>query len=146
MAETAESLLQHYRESRRELLAAIDGLTDEALCEPSLDGWSVKDHLLHIALWDEFREGEVIRISAGHEAAWPLDVDYGEFGYEHRKRLGVAQAKWELLHSRQRLLDAIAAASSRGLDGSLYREAGLKSTHEAQHAQWIRRWRTEKGL
>jgi hypothetical protein len=32
------------------------------------------------------------------------------------------------------------------LDGSRYGEAGLRSTHEAQHAGWIKRWRGEKGL
>ena len=34
----------------------------------------------------------------------------------------------------------------KGLDASLYGEAGLISSHEAQHAGWIRRWRSEKGV
>lgn len=55
MPEDRESLLQHYRDSRKALLAAIEGLDTAALSEPSLDGWSVKDHLFHIALWDEMR-------------------------------------------------------------------------------------------
>ena len=55
MAEDRDALLRHYRQMRTELLAAIDGLSDEALVEPSLDGWSVKDHLAHIAHWDEIR-------------------------------------------------------------------------------------------
>ena len=38
-------------------------------------------------------------------------------------------------------LEAIGAATERGLDPSLYGEAGLRSGHEAQHAGWIRRWR-----
>lgn len=141
MTETAEALLRHYRDSRQGLLTAIEGLSDAALSEPTLDGWSVKDHLLHIALWDEIRASEVDRISAGYESAWPLEVNYDEWGYEHRRHLAPAQAKWELQRSRERLLDAIAAASPRGLDGSLYREAGLRSDHEDQHTAWIRRWR-----
>jgi hypothetical protein len=58
----------------------------------------------------------------------------------------VDQVKWELETSRQRVLDAIASATPRGLDGSLYGEAGLRSTHEAQHTGWIKRWRSEKGV
>ena len=146
MAEDRETLLQHYRDSRRALLAAIDGLDGAALSEPSLDGWSVKDHLFHIALWDEFRASEVERISAGHDPAWPHEPDLEGFGYEQRKGLGVAQAIWELEQTRERLLNAIANASPRGLDGSLYAEAGLRSTHELMHSYWISKWRQERGL
>lgn len=42
MAEDRNGLLQHYRQMREELLAAIHGLSDELMTEPSLDGWSVK--------------------------------------------------------------------------------------------------------
>jgi hypothetical protein len=56
-----------------------------------------------------------------------------------------AQAKWELAISRERLREALSSATERGLDASLYGEAGLRSTHEAQHTEWIRRWRGERG-
>ncbi|MEX0750638.1 MAG: maleylpyruvate isomerase N-terminal domain-containing protein [Dehalococcoidia bacterium] len=69
MAEDKDELLQHYRCTREELIAAIGGLSDELLTEPSLDGWSVKDHLAHLATWDEIRAQEVARISAGHDSA-----------------------------------------------------------------------------
>lgn len=150
MAEDKEGLLRHYQQTRQELLAAIEGLSDELLSEPSLDGWSVKDHLAHLALWDDVRAGEVARISAGHASAWRMTAEQDEAynAMAHRLRLSLSpgQARWELDTSRQRLLDAIAAATSRGLDASLYGEAGLRSGHEAQHTEWIKRWRAEKGL
>ena len=59
MAEDRDGLLQHYRQMREELLAAIDGLSDALMTERSLDGWSVKDHLAHLALWDDLRAAEV---------------------------------------------------------------------------------------
>jgi len=62
-------LLDHYQQMRSALLEAIDGLTDELLVEQSLDGWSVKDHLGHLALWDEIRSTSAARISAGFESA-----------------------------------------------------------------------------
>ena len=149
MAEDRDALLQHYRQTREELLAAIDGLSDELMTEPSLDGWSVKDHLAHLASWDDIRASEVVRISAGHDSVWRLTAAgdaYNSLAHELRLGLSLDQVRWELATSRQRLLDAIASASPRGLDGSLYGDAGLRSGHEAQHTAWIKRWRDERGV
>ena len=150
MVEERDTLLQHYRQMREDLLAAIDGLSDEALTEPSIDGWSVKDHLAHLALWDGVRAGEVERISAGHDSAWRMTDDQGEtfssLGHALWRPLSLMQVRWELATAQQRLLDAISSATPRGLDGSMYGEAGLWSTHEAAHTGWITRWRGEQGL
>ena len=150
MTEVRDALLQHYRKMREELLSAIDGLSDELMIETSLDGWSVKDHLAHLAFWDDIRASEVVRISAGHDSAWRMtgeqDEAYNALGYDLRQGLSLDQARWELATSRERFLEAISSATSRGLDGSLYGEAGLHSSHEALHSGWIRRWRTEKGV
>jgi len=149
MPETREDLLRHYHQMRQDLLSAINGLADEQMTEPSLDGWSVKDHLAHIALWDDIRVSEVVRISAGHESAWRMtgeqDAAYNKLGHDLRLALTLQQVRWELDTSRRKLLDVISSATSRGLDASLYGEAGLRSSHEAQHTGWIRRWRSERG-
>jgi uncharacterized damage-inducible protein DinB len=149
MTEDREALLEHYRAMRADMLAVLDGLSAEQLSEKTLDGWSVKDHLAHLALWDDIRAAEVSRISAGHDSAWRMsqeqDEAYNAIGYALRAGLSVDQVRWEMEHSRQTLLDAIAAATARGLDASLYGEAGLHSRHEAQHAGWIERWRAERG-
>ena len=150
MAEDKNALLEHYRETREQLLAAIAGLTDELMIEPSIDGWSVKDHLAHLAMWDDIRASEVARISAGHESAYRMSGDqdeaYNALSYSLRRNMSLAQARWEFATSRQRLLDAITGATPRGLDPALYGEAGLHSGHEAEHTGWIKRWRTEKGV
>ena len=148
MIEDREALIRHYRESRAALQAAIDGLDDAAMSEPSLDGWSVKDHLAHLALWDDIRAGEVQRISAGHDSAWRMTEaqveTYNELGQALARPLSVAQVRWELAATRQRLLDALGAATARGLDGSRYEAASLRSSHEAEHTGWIARWRRER--
>jgi uncharacterized damage-inducible protein DinB len=150
MAENRDALLQHYRQMRGELLSAVHGLSDALMGEASLDGWSVKDHLAHLSLWDDIRASEVMRISAGHDSAWRMTQDqeaaYNALGHSRRLALSVDQVRWELVTSRQRLLDAISSATARGLDGSLYGEAGLRSSHEAQHTGWIKRWRGERGI
>lgn len=149
MAEDREDLLRHYREMRAGLLAAIEGLSDEQLSEPTLDDWAVKDHLLHLAMWDEIRASEVERISSGQEPAWHMEGEQSEIfsGLVHDMRAGLSpeQAKWEITRSHERVMLALAAATPRGLDASLYAEAGLRSTHEAQHTEWIKRWRSERG-
>jgi hypothetical protein len=148
--EDRDALLRHYREMREGLLATIHGLTDGRMTDPSIDGWSVKDHLAHIALWDDIRASEVTRISAGHDSAWRVSEEqaeaYNAIAYPARRDLSLAQVRWELATSRARLVDAIAAATPRGLDSSLYSETGLRSTHEAEHAGWIKRWRAERGF
>lgn len=148
MPEDKEELLRHYRESRQKLLAAIDGLTDDEMSEPSIDGWSVKDHLAHMAFWDDIRAAEVERISAGHESAWMMsddqDEDLNATSYQWRRSMSAAQAKWELETSRRKLLDAITKSTARALDASLYGAAGLRSEHEDEHAQWLSRWRDER--
>ena len=150
MSEDKEDLLEHYRQTRQELSSAIEGLTDALLIEPSLDGWSVKDQFAHIALWDDIRTSEVERISTGHESAWHMtseqDEAYNSLAHNLRRSLSLNQVRWELETSRQRLLAAISSGTARGLDGSLYGEAGLRSVHETVHAGWIKRWRQEKGL
>src|SRR5438874_8214859 len=131
-------------------IGASNGLSDDQMNDASIDGWSVKDHLVHLALWDDIRASEVTRISAGHATAWKMtggqDEAFNAMAYELRKGVSVEQAKWELARSRERLLDALASATPRGLDASLYGEAGLVSSHEEQHAGWIKRWRGEKGI
>jgi uncharacterized damage-inducible protein DinB len=150
MAEDREGLLRDYRRMREELLSAIDGLSEELMTEPSLDGWSIKDHLAHLAVWDEIRASEVVRVSAGHDSAWRMTGDqdgaYNALAHGLRRALSLGQVRWELETSRQRLLDAISSATTQGLDASFYGEAGLRSLHEAEHTGWIKRWRREKGV
>jgi uncharacterized damage-inducible protein DinB len=149
MAEDREDLLRHYRESRMKMLEALAGLTDEQMSETTIDGWAVKDHLAHLALWDDIRAAEVARISAGFDSAWKMterqDEEHNAAGYELRRSMSAAQARWELEQSRRRLLDAITAATPDALDQSRYGAAGLRSQHEDQHVGWIARWRGEKG-
>src|SRR6266567_8704121 len=109
MAENRDALLQHYLDMRAELLAAIDGLSDELMAEPSIDGWSVKDHLAHLAIWDDIRASEVERISAGHDSAWRMTDDqdgaYNALGYSLRFPLSLDQPPWATLFSRTALLN-----------------------------------------
>lgn len=149
MAEDREALIQHYREMRAALLASVEGFDDELLTARTLDGWSVKDHLVHVAFWDRLRAEEVARISAGHESAWRMTESQHDvlapLLYAWHQDLSLAQVLWELTRSHELLLKALAQATLAGLEGSRYGEAGLRSQHEAEHVEWISRWRAEQG-
>jgi hypothetical protein len=149
MTETRESLLEHFRHVRAELMASIEGLSDARMVETTVDGWSVKDNLAHIACWDDLRADEITRMSAGHASALHMTPEqndvFNDMMYQLRRGWSLPQTLWELQHSRQRLLDAIAAADSRAFDPSLYGEAGLRSTHDAQHAEYVTNWRLRMG-
>ncbi len=150
MPEDSERLRHHYQEMRDDLLSVVGGLSDELMTEPSLDGWSVKDHLAHLAFWDDLRTSEVRRISAGYEAAWRTtgeqDETFNSLVHDLRLPLSLDQVRWELATSHQRLLDAISSATERGLHASFYGDVALRSTHEAAHTDWIKRWRAQKGV
>src|SRR5690242_5427871 len=115
--EDKDALLQSYRDARRALLDVIDRLSDEQLSERTLDGWSVKDHLAHLATWDYVRAQEVARISAGYASAWQMDDEqdeaFNEMTYALHTELSVEQVKWELARSREQLLEAITNATPR---------------------------------
>jgi hypothetical protein len=97
MAEDRHALLQIYRQTREELLSVLDGLTDAQLTEQTLDGWSVTDHLLHLAWWDDIRAVEVERISAGHDSSFQMtekqDEDFNVLGYTLRRGMPSAPTK-----------------------------------------------------
>ena len=149
MTETSESLLEHFRRVRSVLLTAIEGLGDQQMIDLTLDGWSVKDNLAHVAFWDDLRADEVIRMSAGHDSVLRMthrqDADLNAIAYDLRRHLSLSQVRWELEHSRRRLEDAVSAAPPAALDPSRYGEAGLLSTHDAQHAGYITAWRQRMG-
>ena len=147
MPEQRDAILSHFNTLRVALIAAIEGLTPPQLTEQPEGEWSIKDQLLHIAAWDRIRADEVTRISAGHTSTWRMsgeqDAALNELFHELHRDLTIEQAMWELRSSRDRLLDAIVDATERGLDTTLYGEAGLMTQHEALHASWIREWRAK---
>ncbi|MGE3858004.1 MAG: maleylpyruvate isomerase N-terminal domain-containing protein [Dehalococcoidia bacterium] len=150
MPEDRDALIAHYHATRRDLMTALDGLDDAAMLDATIDGWSVTDHLAHLALWADIRAGEVTRISAGYESAYRLtpeqDDAFNAIAHEARRGWSPEQARWELEQARTRLLDALTRATPRGLQADRYGSAGLRSDHESEHAGWIRRWRSERGI
>jgi hypothetical protein len=142
-----DDLINHLRTIRAELRAALDGLSEAQMLEPTIDGWSVKDHLAHLAFWDDLRAADIERISAGYESAWPhMDSQpLNDVVHAARAGLSLKQVMLEFETARQRVLEAVAAATPRGLDEGLYGEPALRTSHDQDHAEWIRAWRQGRG-
>ncbi len=144
-----DELQEHFRRMRAELLMLLDGLNDDQMIERTLDGWSVKDHLTHVAFWDELRAAEIDRISAGFSTCADVTDNQAETLNQINHALfadcTLDQAMWEIGRAHQRVLDAIAVASERGLEPEHYADVGLESDHEAEHIGWIRQWRERMG-
>ena len=148
LQQTRDEIIRHLWGIRTQFLSAIEGLSESQMVEPTIDGWSVKDHLNHLAFWHDLRSSEIVRISAGYEHAWPLSVDSQELNdivQPARSNLRLAQARWEYESALQRTIMAVANANERGLTQSYYGEVGLSTTHDLGHAELVRKWRQERG-
>jgi hypothetical protein len=65
-------LLERLRASRAELNTVLDALTDDQLVSPrDAGGWSIKDHVLNIALW----ERSIVNLLRGAPRYEALGVD-----------------------------------------------------------------------
>ena len=142
-------VIDHYTRLRMNLCVALEGLTDSQLTERTIDGWSVKDHLTHIAFWDELRASDIERISAGHGSACRITVEQcevlNELNHDMFAHCSLEQAYWELERTHRLVLASIRDAPPRGLEPERYSECGLQSDHEAEHTRWIREWRERTG-
>lgn len=151
--ERRSALLQAYRDSRAALLAAIAGLSEDQMSAPAPDGWSVRDHLAHIAHMDELRSFEIQRLSRGYRIAHPASIpeewdSLNAWGVNLRRPMSLEQVLWELEFTRDGVLETIGSATERGLDQSNYGELGLDggAMHEQEHAAAIRAYRSSQGL
>ncbi len=51
---SAATVREHIRRAWDELQQVVGSLDDDRLAAPGPDGWSIKDHLAHLADWEEY--------------------------------------------------------------------------------------------
>jgi uncharacterized damage-inducible protein DinB len=145
--------------SRRELLDAIAGLSDEELLEPGVVGeWSVRDVLQHISLW----EAELVKLlvhvqqrrrPTGDRFAGKIDIDAlnARWHAETKDRpLDSVQADFAAVRQQtQRRLNEVGEADLANaklvpwLKGRPLWQWVFEDTaeHDHEHAAQIRAWR-----
>jgi len=131
---------------------AVEGLTEEQMSRPAIDGWSVKDHLAHMTVWHEMRFHEVSRIARGGQSAYrPLTDQQVEalnsLTVEFRRHLPATQVLADLEFARSLVAEAIAGCPDEALDEGKYGEVSMTGVqHDFEHAETIRAWRQREGL
>src|SRR3989304_1840784 len=111
---TRDGLLSLLEEARRELVASFEGLSDDQMQIPLPDGWSVKDILAHVAMWEEITLPDMYRAMRGRHTvtgSWegPFD-DWNDIQFELRRDFPLAQVMEELAETRRATLEALRAA------------------------------------
>ncbi len=159
-----KALLDEIRAARAEFLSAIEGLTEDEMLRPGVEGiWSVKDIIAHLIAW----EAELVtalsrRLSPTRRAAPGIvlieDIDDWnmEQYHQHANRpLEVLMPDFHGVHKR--LLLAIEALDERMLEDPLrfewmegeplaYLIHETATWHEQEHAESIRAWRQQAGI
>ncbi len=154
MASDRQQALSSLAEARRELLAAIEGLSDDQLSRAScLGDWAAKDILSHIASWEEACARDFRRIAAGDApglAAFKEERvnEYNAALMAFRLHLPAAQARREFETARAEILEAV-----EGLPDGEFAEGrfarlitNVQAGHDRDHASHIREWRRREGL
>ena len=129
--------------------AAVAGLTDEQASQPSVDGWSVKDHLTHLTFWHEMRFFEINRVARGGQPSFPLSTEaqvtpLNEAVAAHRRGLSLAQAVADLEFAWSMVEQAAAACPEDRLGHGFSGEIGPVGTaHDLAHADMIIAWKKQ---
>ena len=158
---TKDEVLKTLADSREAFLAAVDGLSDEALLEPGvIEGWSIKDILYHLTMC----EAELVKLlwqaSQGQE---PTSVQMQATTVDEQNAAWAAESKTRPLELVWEDFHAVRKQISRRV--SVFREEDFEDPrrftwlngdplwvwianetieHEAEHAVQIKAWRAAK--
>jgi DinB superfamily len=148
-----DQLLLEMRTARSRVLAAVEGLSEEQMSRPEIDGWSVKDHLSHLTACDEFRFYEIGRISRGARPAFArMDQEQTDtlnaLMVTLRRHLAVDEVMADLDFARSLVLEAIQHAPEQALSPETYGDFPVDGSieHDLEHAAAVTAWREREGI
>src|SRR3990170_1236887 len=147
-----DQLLLGMKAARDRVMAAIAGLREEQMSRAGIDGWSAKDHLIHLTACDEFRFYEIGRVSRGARPAFTgTDIEHdtlNEVMVALRRHLAVDEVMADLESARSLVLEAIAGAPEHALSPEAYGDFPVDGSvaHDLEHAAAITAWRQREGI
>ena len=149
-----DQLLLEMKTARSQVLAAVEGLTEEQMSRPEIDGWSAKDHLIHLTACDEFRFYEIGRISRGARPAFAGKEEEEQTDALNglmvtlRRHLAVDEVMADLDFARSLVLEAISQAPEHALSPEAYGDFPVDGSiaHDLEHAAAITAWREREGI
>jgi len=145
-----DQLILSLKAARTQVLDAISGLSQEQMSLPEIEGWSAKDHLNHLTVWDEFRFYEISRIARGGAPAFPSmnDEDIESLNaitIRLRRGLPLPQVLKDMEFVRSMILQAISGCPEEPLSAGRYSQVGFGGSHDLDHAATLRTWREREG-
>ena len=141
------------RDARQEVLAAIDGLSEEALAREVFAPWAAKDLVAHLASWAEVALSDVERINRGHVPVLAgfdqaeID-DWNRALMRGRTMFPPEQARAEFTELRGALEKALEQVPEAQFEeGNLVCALSeIFAAHDQEHAGMIRQWRQAQGI
>ena len=148
-----DQLLLELKTARSRVLDAVDGLTEEQMSRPGIDGWSAKDHLVHLTACDEFRFYEIGRVSRGARTAFASVDDEQTDALNAiivalRRNMTLEELIADLEFARSLVLEAIQRAAEHALAPEAYGDFAVNGSiaHDLEHAAAISAWREREGI
>ena len=148
-----DQILASVDASRRELLASIEGLTDEQMTKPVVGDWSVKDLMAHVASYEEMGLPDIERVGRGDTPALAsFDLkrvdEYNATIMSLRRHFSLDQARRELDICRRSLLEAVCRLPDSALAEGQFARGLLQicAYHDKEHTEDIQNWRKREGL
>lgn len=139
-------------DARRELMASLEGLSEEQMTDELENGWSVKDVVAHVAMWDEMVLPDLIRAVRGHQSlfkAWDHESFTDQWNHiqlELRRGFPLEHVMEEFSESRQAIMSFLdSVAEERLTSGPIPASCAIQAEHDREHAAQIRAWREQKG-
>ena len=157
--QTKDDLLHHLSADRQQLEQAISGLSEKELTRPGPEGWSVKDHLAHIVVWEK----SALALLAGEDRAAAVGVDWelylneedneiNDVVYQREKDRSLNDVLAEFREVRAKTIEAVSALSDEDLrkpysafqpsdpnneSPVIYYIIGNSTEHDLEHLEWI---------
>lgn len=154
-----DELLLLMNEARGELEAFVAGVPPEELVGPRKNGWTVKDHLFHLATWDLYliavldREPRVPALGLDHDPHAPFDEVNSVF-FERGRDLPLNQVLGMFRGNRARIIERVRGFSESDLarpaadfqpvdptppQGTLdHWIVSFTVEHDREHHEWMR--------
>lgn len=139
-ATTRSTLIDRVNRSWADLQATLERLDERQLTAPGPEGWAVKDHLAHLARWEEY----VLAVMDGSDGYDVLGLEPGQEDDENavlQRRdagLSLAEVRSLLAGAHARVLAHLETLGEAVLEQHLRKIEGNTHEHLDEHAAWIR--------
>ncbi len=154
-----DELLSTMNQGRGELEAFVASVPPENVVGPRKNGWTIKDHLFHLATWDLYliavldREPRVPALGLDHDPRAPFDGVNAIF-FERGKNLPLNQVLGMFRGNRARIIEQVRGLAISDLErpaadfqpvdpeipaGTLrHWIVAITAEHDREHHEWMR--------